>query len=73
MDQAVAADLVLFRTGGSYDRGLMGSEFGGVLTALELVFVSRLDVVCPRVGVEALIAGDRVPDWIGGCAGEPSS
>jgi diaminopimelate decarboxylase len=38
-----------------------------------LVDGSRWAVVRPRIDVEALIAADRVPDWLGGCADLPSS
>jgi hypothetical protein len=30
-------------------------------------------VVRPRVDVEALIAADRMPQWLGGCADAASS
>jgi hypothetical protein len=30
-------------------------------------------VVRPRIDVEALIAGDRLPEWLGGCANGSSS
>jgi diaminopimelate decarboxylase len=43
------------------------------LTPEVLVEGGRWAIVRPRVGVEALIAGDRMPDWLTGCAGSASS
>ena len=43
------------------------------LTPEVLVDGDRWAVVRPRVDVAALIAGDRVPAWLGGCAGPVSS
>ena len=73
MDQVAAGDLVVFRTAGAYAAAMSSTYNSRPLTPEVLVDGSRWAVVRPRVGVEALIAGDRVPDWIGGCAGEPSS
>jgi diaminopimelate decarboxylase len=73
MDQVAAGDLVVFRTAGAYAAAMSGTYNSRPLTPEVLVDGSRWAVVRPRVGVEALIAADRVPDWIGGCKGEPSS
>jgi hypothetical protein len=37
-----------------------------------LVDGSRWAVVRPRIDVDRLIAADRVPDWLSGCAGAAS-
>jgi diaminopimelate decarboxylase len=43
------------------------------ITPEVLVDGERWAVVRPRVDVEALIAGDRVPAWLAGCAANPRS
>jgi diaminopimelate decarboxylase len=43
------------------------------LTPEVLVDGDRWAVVRPRVDVEALIAADSIPDWLGSCAEPPSS
>jgi diaminopimelate decarboxylase len=43
------------------------------LTPEVLVDGGRWAVVRPRVDVEALIAADRVPEWLGGCADASNS
>jgi len=38
-----------------------------------LVDRDRCAVVRPRIDVDRLIAADRIPDWLGGCAPPSSS
>jgi diaminopimelate decarboxylase len=43
------------------------------LTPEVLVDGSRWAVVRPRIDVDRLMAADRIPEWLGGCADVPSS
>jgi diaminopimelate decarboxylase len=43
------------------------------LTPEVLVDGRRWAVVRPRLETNALIAADRMPDWLAGCADAPSS
>jgi diaminopimelate decarboxylase len=43
------------------------------LTPEVLVDGDRWAVVRPRIDIDALIAADRIPDWLGGCADSPNS
>jgi diaminopimelate decarboxylase len=43
------------------------------LTPEVLVDGGRWAVVRPRIDVDSLIAADRVPEWLGGCATDSSS
>jgi diaminopimelate decarboxylase len=73
MDDVAAGDLVVFRTAGAYAAAMSSTYNSRPLTPEVLVDGSRWAVARPRVGVEALIAADRMPDWLSGCAGGPSS
>jgi diaminopimelate decarboxylase len=73
MDEVSAGDLVVFRTAGAYAAAMSSTYNSRPLTAEVLVDRSRFAVVRPRVDVEQLIAADRVPDWLHGCADESSS
>jgi diaminopimelate decarboxylase len=73
MDEVGAGDLVVFRTAGAYAAAMASTYNSRPLTAEVLVDGSRWAVVRPRLDVDALIAADRVPDWLGGCAGASSS
>lgn len=73
MDEVAAGELLLFRTAGAYAAAMSSTYNSRPLTPEVLVDGDRWAVVRPRVGVEALIAGDRVPEWLGGCAAAPSS
>jgi diaminopimelate decarboxylase len=42
------------------------------LTPEVLVDGNKWAVVRPRIDVDRLIAGDRIPEWLSGCA-QPSS
>jgi diaminopimelate decarboxylase len=73
MDRVEAGDLVVFRTAGAYAAAMSSTYNSRPLTPEVLVDGSRWAVVRPRVDIDALIAGDRVPEWLAGCAGMPSS
>lgn len=72
MDRVEAGDLIVFRTAGAY-AAAMGSTYNSrPLTPEVLVEGSRWAVVRPRIDIDRLIAADRVPDWLSGCAGAAS-
>lgn len=73
MDQVDAGDLVVFRTAGAYAAAMSSTYNSRPLTPEVLVDGGRWAIVRPRIDVDQLIAGDRVPDWLGGCAAAPSS
>jgi diaminopimelate decarboxylase len=73
MDEVEAGDLVVFRTAGAYAAAMSSTYNSRPLTPEVLVDGSRWAVVRPRVDVDALIAADRIPEWLGGCADRPSS
>jgi diaminopimelate decarboxylase len=68
MDEVTAGDLVVFRTAGAYAAAMSSTYNSRPLTPEVLVDGGRWAIVRPRIDVEALIAGDRVPEWLGGCA-----
>jgi diaminopimelate decarboxylase len=73
MDEVAAGDLVVFRTAGAYAAAMSSTYNSRPLTPEVLVDGGRWAVIRPRVDVEALIAADRIPDWLGGCAHDTSS
>jgi len=73
MDDVGAGDLVVFRTAGAYAAAMSSTYNSRPLTPEVLVDGERWAVIRPRVDVEALIAGDRVPAWLAGCAEASSS
>ena len=73
MDEVAAGDLVVFRTAGAYAAAMASTYNSRPLTPEVLVDGSRWAVVRPRIGVDRLIAADRVPDWLSGCADSASS
>ena len=73
MDEVRAGDLVVFRTAGAYAAAMSSTYNSRPLTPEVLVDGSRWAVVRPRVDVEALIAADRMPEWLAGCAEAASS
>jgi diaminopimelate decarboxylase len=73
MDQVGGGDLVVFRTAGAYAAAMSSTYNSRPLTPEVLVDGGRWAVVRPRVDVDSLIAADRVPDWLVGCADAPSS
>ena len=72
MDDVAAGDLVVFRTAGAYAAAMSSTYNSRPLTPEVLVDGSRWAVVRPRVDVDALIAADRVPNWLSGCADAPN-
>jgi diaminopimelate decarboxylase len=73
MDEVEAGDLVVFRTAGAYAAAMASTYNSRPLTPEVLVDGSRWALVRPRVDVDALIAADRMPEWLAGCADAPSS
>jgi diaminopimelate decarboxylase len=73
MDEVAAGDLVIFRTAGAYAAAMSSTYNSRPLTPEVLVDGSRWAVVRPRIDVDRLIAADRVPEWLGGCADASSS
>ena len=72
MDEVSGGDLIVFRTAGAYAAAMSSTYNSRPLTPEVLVDGSRWAVVRPRVDVAALIAGDRIPNWLGGCAADSS-
>ena len=73
MDEVGAGDLVIFRTAGAYAAAMSSTYNSRPLTPEVLVDGRRWAVVRPRIDVDRLIAADRMPDWLAGCAVDPSS
>ena len=73
MDEVAAGDLVVFRTAGAYAAAMSSTYNSRALTPEVLVNGDRWAVVRPRIDVEQLIAADRVPEWLTGCADASSS
>lgn len=73
MDRVEAGDLVVFRTAGAYAAAMSSTYNSRPLTPEVLVDGARWAVVRPRIDVDRLIAADRVPDWLAGCASASSS
>jgi len=68
MDCVEAGDLVVFRTAGAYAAAMSSTYNSRPLTPEVLVDGHRWAVVRPRIDVDRLIAADRVPEWLAGCA-----
>jgi diaminopimelate decarboxylase len=73
MDEVSAGDLVVFRTAGAYAAAMSSTYNSRPLTPEVLVDGDRWAVVRPRIDIDRLIAADRIPDWLGGCADASSS
>jgi diaminopimelate decarboxylase len=73
LDEVVAGDLIVFRTAGAYAAAMSSTYNSRPLTPEVLVDGNRWAVVRPRIDVDRLIAADRMPDWLGGCAADPNS
>ena len=73
MDCVEAGDLIVFRTAGAYAAAMSSTYNSRPLTPEVLVDGDRWAVVRPRIDIDRLIAADRVPDWLSGCAGAASS
>lgn len=65
MDRVEADELVVFRTAGAYAAAMSSTYNSRALTPEVLVDGDRWAVVRPRVDVDALIAADSVPAWLG--------
>lgn len=65
MDRLESGDLVVFRTAGAYAAAMSSTYNSRPLTPEVLVEGARWAVVRPRVEIDAMIAGDCVPSWIG--------
>ena len=72
MDEVAAGDLIVFRTAGAYAAAMSSTYNSRPLTPEVLVNGDRWEVVRPRIDVDRLIAADRLPRWLGGCADSPS-
>ena len=66
MPPVVPGDLLAVGSAGAYGAVQASTYNTRPLVPEVMVSGGRFAVVRPRVGVEALIAMDRVPDWIGG-------
>ena len=73
MDRVEAGDLVLFRTAGAYGASMSNSYNSRALAAEVLVDGGRWAVIRPHIDVQPMIAAERIPDWVAGCAGPSSS
>ena len=73
MDEVAAGDLVVFRTAGAYAAAMSSTYNSRPLTPEVLVDGSRWAVVRPRIDVDRLIAADRMPPWLDGCADSANS
>ncbi|MFL6841906.1 MAG: diaminopimelate decarboxylase [Sphingomicrobium sp.] len=73
MDEVSAGDLVVFRTAGAYAAAMSSTYNSRPLTPEVLVDGARWAVVRPRIDVDRLMAADRMPDWLDGCAEAGSS
>jgi diaminopimelate decarboxylase len=73
MDRVEAGELIIFRTAGAYGAAMASTYNSRPLTPEVLVDGSRWALVRPRIEVDRLISADRIPEWLAGCAGQPSS
>lgn len=73
MDEVKAGDLVVFRTAGAYAAAMSNTYNSRPLISEVLVEGDRWAVVRPRIDVDRLIAADRMPEWLGGCADASNS
>ena len=64
MDRVAADELVIFRTAGAYAAAMGNSYNSRPLTPEVLVDGNRWSIVRERVGIEAMIAGESLPDWL---------
>lgn len=66
MPAVAAGDLIVFRTAGAYGATMASTYNSRLLTPEVLVSAGEWAVVRPRGTIEALIAQDRLPNWLGG-------
>jgi diaminopimelate decarboxylase len=65
MDRVGPGELVIFRTAGAYAATMSSTYNSRPLTPEVLVRGGRWAVVRKRVEIDALMAGDAIPDWVG--------
>ena len=65
LDRVEAGDLMIIRTAGAYAATMAGTYNSRPLAPEVLVDGERWAVVRARRGVEAFLADEKVPDWIG--------
>jgi len=68
MDRVEAGELIVFRTAGAYAASMANTYNSRALPPEVLVDGDRWAVVRPSIDVDRLIAADRMPDWLAGCA-----
>lgn len=66
VDRVESGDLAVFRTAGAYGATMASTYNSRPLVPEVLVDGDRFAVVADRVAAEALIAAERVPDWLAG-------
>lgn len=66
MPAVAAGDLIVFRTAGAYGATMASTYNSRLLTPEVLVKGGDWSIVRPRGDIDALIALDRVPGWLGG-------
>jgi diaminopimelate decarboxylase len=64
MDAVVEGDLVAFMTAGAYGATMASTYNSRPITAEAMVSGDRWAIVRERMAIEALIAADRLPDWL---------
>jgi len=64
MDKVEEGDLVAFMTAGAYGATMASTYNSRPLTAEVLVSGSRWSIVRERTPIEALVAADKLPDWL---------
>jgi len=64
MDQVKEGDLVAFMTAGAYGATMASTYNSRPLTAEVLVSGNRWSIVRERTPIEALVAADKLPDWL---------
>ncbi|WP_136162026.1 diaminopimelate decarboxylase [Sphingomonas flavalba] len=64
MDAVAAGDRVAFMTAGAYAAAMASTYNSRLLTPEVLVDGDRWTVVRPREPIEAMIARERIPDWL---------
>jgi len=64
MDRVTEGDLVAFMTAGAYGATMASTYNSRPLTAEVLVSGSRWSIVRERTPIEALVAADKLPDWL---------
>jgi diaminopimelate decarboxylase len=66
IDRVVAGDLAVFRTAGAYGATMASTYNSRALVPEVMVDGDRYAVVADRITPEAMLAAERVPDWLQG-------